>query len=55
MLENDLPWGLMYRDDPDVDAHGFIEPRREMPIERYVALLETTRMAWVKAYLDRWR
>jgi len=47
MLEKDLPEGLAYRDDPELDTHGFIEPSREMPTEEYVALLEATRMAWM--------
>jgi hypothetical protein len=44
--EANLPSDLRYRDDPHRDGHGFLEPRVEMPIERYKDLLAETRSRW---------
>lgn len=46
MSDGDVPVDLMLRLDPRKRGHGFLEPRRKMPIEEYEALLGQTRLAW---------
>jgi hypothetical protein len=47
LREADLPTDLQFRPDPaNPVKHGFVEPRRMMPIGEYEALLGETRMDW---------
>ena len=39
---------LAYRDDPDLEGHGFIEPRYPMHLEEYTLAIAETRDVWRK-------
>jgi len=40
--DESLPDGLVYRDDPDLEGHGFIEPARLMRFEDCERLIRET-------------
>lgn len=41
--------GLVYRPDPELASHGFVEPSRRMPLDAYQAALAGTRAGWSEA------
>lgn len=44
--EAELPDFLVYREDDELDGHGFIEPAYAMEIQDYEEALATTRTLW---------
>jgi hypothetical protein len=44
--DSDLPEFLVYRQDPDLHGHGFIEPAYPMEIMDYAEALAATRTSW---------
>jgi hypothetical protein len=44
--EDALPRELAYRDDPDRDSHGFIEPAYPMELQVFQAAVAATRELW---------
>lgn len=44
--EGDLPDGLVFRKDEDLEGHGFIEPAWTMDVSDYEDALAVTRSSW---------
>jgi hypothetical protein len=44
--EAELPDSLAYREDPDLEGHGFVEPAWAMDFEDYEVALAETRDLW---------
>jgi hypothetical protein len=45
---DELGEALAFRDDPELEGHGFVEPRYPMHLEEYTLALAETRDIWRK-------